>query len=93
MKQTRQGVRSTKVIDEDAMLNFQPSPGVKHKDVYLRVFDATKKSMYTDQSGPFPRKSRRCNQYIMVAVELDGNYIDAEPLKTRKAKDLKKEIN
>ena len=57
MRQSRQGVRSTKVPDEDAMLGVKPTPGVKHKDVYLRVFDATKKSMYTDQSGPFPRKS------------------------------------
>eukprot|EP00956_Cyclotella_meneghiniana_P011432 scaffold16037_cov26-Cyclotella_meneghiniana.AAC.1 len=46
--------------------------------------------MYTDQSGPFPIKSRRKHQYIMVAVELDGNFIDAEPLKTRNAKDLTK---
>ena len=88
MRQTRQGVRSTKVIDEDALLGPQIQPGVKHKDVYLRVFDATRKTMYTDQSGPFPRKSRRNNQYIMLAVELDGNYIDAEPLTTRKAKAL-----
>ncbi len=53
MKQTKQGVRSMKVIDEDAMLKAeampQPKPGVKHKDVYLRVFNATKKAMYTDQ--------------------------------------------
>ena len=88
MRQSRQGVRSTKVIDEDTNLNFKSTPGVKHKDVYLRVFDATKKSMYTDQTGPFPITSRRKNQYIMVAVELDGNYIDAEPLQTRNAKDL-----
>eukprot|EP00804_Cyclotella_cryptica_P003263 CCRYP_010497-RA/>CCRYP_010497-RA protein AED:0.29 eAED:0.28 QI:0/0/0/1/0.33/0.25/4/0/732 len=86
----RQGVRSTKVPDEDAMLEHKPTPGVRHKDVYLRVFGATKKPMYTDQSGPFPRKSRRNNQYVMIAVELGGNYIDAEPLKTRKAKDLTK---
>jgi hypothetical protein len=37
MKQSRQGVRSTKVIDEDAMLEAEthpmPIPGVKHKDV------------------------------------------------------------
>jgi hypothetical protein len=76
------------VLDEDAMLEVKPTPGVKKKDVYLRVFDADKKTMYTDQSGPFPRKSRRNNQYIMVAVELDGNYIDAEPLKTRNATNL-----
>jgi hypothetical protein len=48
MKQIKQGVRSTKVIDEDAMLKAeaipQPKPGVKHKDVYLRVFDTTKKA-------------------------------------------------
>ena len=44
--------------------------------------------MYSDQPGRFPIISRRKNQYVMVAVELDGNYIDAEPLKTRKAKDL-----
>jgi len=39
MKQTRQGVRSAKVIDEDTMLEAEthpkPTPGVKIKDVYL----------------------------------------------------------
>jgi adenylosuccinate synthase len=32
--------------------------------------------------------SSRGNKYIMVAVKLDGNYIDAEPLKSRKATDF-----
>jgi hypothetical protein len=90
MKQVKQGVRSTKVIDKDAMLEFKPQPGVKHKDVYLRVFDATKKAMYTDQTGKFPITSSRGNKYLMVAVELDGNFIDAEPLKTRTAQSLTK---
>ena len=85
MKQVKQGVRSTKVIAEDAMLDSNPTPGVKHKDVYLRVFDATKKAMYTDQTGKFPITSARGHKYIMVAVELDGNYIDVQPLKTRQA--------
>jgi len=57
-KQTKQGVRSTKVIDEDAMLKAEtlpkPTPGVKFKDVYLRVFNTTKKAMYTNQTGRFP---------------------------------------
>ena len=88
MKQGKQGVRSTKVFDEDAMLEFTPTPGVKHKDVYLRVFDATKRPMFTDQTGKFPITSSRGNKYIMVAVELDGNYIDAEPLKTRTTQSL-----
>jgi len=78
MKQTKQGVRSTKIVDEDEMLAFKPQPSVKHKDVYLMVFDATKKSMFSDQTGKFPITSARGNKYIMVAVELDGNHIDGE---------------
>ena len=84
MKQIKQGVRSTKVVDEDAMHMFKPTPGKKHKDVYLRVFDATKKLMYTNQTGKFLITS----SYGRVAVELDGNYIDCEPTKSRHAKDL-----
>jgi len=88
MKQTKQGVRSTKVVDADTMLGSQQQPGVKHKDVYLLIFDATKKSMYSDQTGKFPITSARGNKYIMVAVELDGNYIDCKPIQSRKAKAL-----
>jgi hypothetical protein len=90
MKQTKQGVRSTKIVDEYAMLGFKQQPGLKHKDVYLMVFDATKKSMFSDQIGKFPITSARGNKYIMVAVELDGNYIDGKPIQSRKAKSLTK---
>ncbi len=90
MKQTKQEVRSTKVVDEDAMLSFQPKPGVKHKDVYLMVFDATKKLMFSDQTGKFPITSARGNKCIMVAVKLDGNYIDGETLQSRSAHSLTK---
>ena len=81
MKQTKQGVRSTKIVDKDAMLGFKQQPGVKHKDVYLIVFDATKKLMFSDQTGRFPITSACGNKYIMVAVELDGNYIDGKQLR------------
>jgi hypothetical protein len=70
------------------MIGFQPTPGVKQKDVYLTAFDATKKSMFSDQTGKFPITSARGNKYIMVAVELDGNYIDCEPIQSRTAKSL-----
>jgi hypothetical protein len=72
------------------MLSFQPKPGVKHKGVYLMVFDATKKSMVSNQTGKFPIMLARGNKYIMVAVELDGNYIDSEPLQSRLAHSLTK---
>ena len=32
--------------------------------------------------------SSKGNNYLMVAVEMDGNYIDAEPLKERHTKEL-----
>ncbi len=88
MRQSKQGVRSTKVIDEDAALQFKPVPGVKFKDVYLRVRDMTKKPMFTDQTGRFPITSSKGNKYLMIACELDGNYIDAEPLKSKTTSDL-----
>jgi len=44
--------------------------------------------MYTDQPGHFPITSASGHKYTMVAVELDGNYIDAEPMKSRSAKEL-----
>ena len=44
--------------------------------------------MYTDQTGRFPITSAGGHKYTMVAVELDGNYIDAEPIKSRMAREL-----
>ena len=38
---------------------------------------------HSDQTGRFPATSSRGNQYIIVLVEVDGKYIDAEPLKNR----------
>ena len=46
--------------------------------------------MYTDQPGRFPITSAGGHYYTMVAVELDGNYIDAERMKSRSAKELTK---
>ena len=52
MKQSKRGVRLTKVIGEDPMLEAEtlskPTPGVKLKDFYLRMFDTTKKAMHTN---------------------------------------------
>ena len=61
---------------------------MKHKDAYLRVYDTTKRAMYTDQTGRFPVVSSRGNKYLMVACELDGNYIDTEPIRDRSATQL-----
>jgi hypothetical protein len=39
--------------------------------------------MHSDQTGCFPATSSKDNQYIMVLVEVDGNYINAEPMKNK----------
>ncbi len=68
---------------EDNNSTMPPTPK-KMKDVYMKIHSATE-TMYTDQPGQFPATSSSGNQYILVLVEVDGNYIDAEPMKNRSA--------
>ncbi|KAL7479611.1 hypothetical protein ACHAW6_005338 [Cyclotella cf. meneghiniana] len=63
-------------------------PGLKHREVYIRIYNATKKTMYTDQTGRFSVTSRLVHKHIMVAIELNGNYIDAKCMKSCKTNDL-----
>jgi hypothetical protein len=44
--------------------------------------------VYTDQTGKFPVLSSKGNRYVMVMVEIDSSYIDAEPMKNRNEKEL-----
>eukprot|EP00804_Cyclotella_cryptica_P003025 CCRYP_006012-RA/>CCRYP_006012-RA protein AED:0.40 eAED:0.40 QI:0/0/0/1/0/0/2/0/304 len=86
MKQIQQGLRSTKRTTTPPPST--PTPGTKHQDVYLHVYDATKKTMNTDQTGRFPVISQQGHKYLMVAVDFDGNYIDAECMKSHKTNNL-----
>jgi hypothetical protein len=85
MKQQCQNVRSTKV-KQNAMDNQdkedQNKPQAKLKDVYVKIYLAND-TVHFDQTGRFPATSSRGNKYIMVLVEIDGNYIDAEPMKNK----------
>ncbi len=87
MMQQHQNVLSTKEKEEANGLDMKRPIECK-QDVYVKVYDATKKPMYIDQTERFPVTSSRGHKYIMIAVEMDGNYIDAEPLKSRSTKDL-----
>jgi hypothetical protein len=86
MKKQCQGVRSTRIKpteNEDIPIN----PGAttrpkKMKDVYIKIHN-TSKTTHTDQMGRFPATSSKGNQYTMVLVEVNGNYIDAEPMKNK----------
>ena len=54
----------------------------KAKEVYIKVHNATE-TMHSNQTGRFPATSSKGNQYVMVLVEVDENFINAEPMKNR----------
>ena len=54
----------------------------KAKDVYIKIYNITE-TMHTDQMGQFPATSSKGNQYVMVLVEVDVNFIDAKPMKKK----------
>ena len=44
--------------------------------------------MYSDHTCCFPITTAQGHKFMMVAIELDGNYIDAEPLQSQSTNDL-----
>ncbi len=91
MKKQRQGVRLTKSkentqsedenIPGNTVAEVDPSPPPKMRDIFNKIYNAVK--MHSNQTGRFPATSSKGNQYIMVLVEVDGNYINAEPIKNK----------
>ncbi len=79
MKKQHQGVRSTRVRDKTEP-HVPALP--KMKDIFIKVHNATK-TMHSNQTGCFPATLSKGNKYIMVLVEVDRNFIDAEPMKDK----------
>ena len=52
------------------------------RDGYTKVYDI-RNTVFLDQTGQFPTRSKRGNNYIMVMVEIDINAILVEPIKNR----------
>jgi hypothetical protein len=59
---------------------LQISKPNKMRDVNIKIHNASN-TMHTDQTGCFPATLSTRNKYIMMLVEVNGNYIDAEPMK------------
>ena len=55
---------------------------MKNKDVYVKVYNM-KDTIYSDQTGRFPKTSMQGNKYIMVMVEVDSNVILVKLMKSR----------
>ena len=82
MRQTRQGVRSTKenVVVRDE--NNEAVPRTKQHDLYV-CLDQVRDTIYTDQTGEFPITSSRGNKYIMIMCYIDGNAVLVEQMKNK----------
>jgi hypothetical protein len=96
VKGQQQGIRSTKqralekiIRKEETRIKiegeaspYRPLPPSKLNDIFVRVEDLFEE-VHTNQTVAFPHMSQRGNQYIMVAVHLNVNYIFAMPMKNR----------
>ena len=94
MKSVKEGIRSTKVKTPPTKVKLEGGEDLtialkKHNDVYIKVRDA-QETMYTDQTGAFPLRSRKGNRYIMILVEIDQNIIISEPTRSRTSGELTK---
>ena len=88
LNQVRKNVRSTKnKAREMESANTTTLRGRKVRDVYTRVYE-TRNTVFSDQTGAFPWRSRSGNKYIMVMVETDSNAILVKPLKSRNDAEL-----
>jgi hypothetical protein len=85
MKQQHQNVKSTKgkqnamTIKKKKLIRTNQA---KLKDMYIKIYLAND-TVHFNQTGCFPATSSRGNKCIMVLVEIDGNYIDAELMKNK----------
>jgi hypothetical protein len=64
--------------------NEQAHPSPKRYDVFIKVFSAEEEgntTTFANQTGQFPKKSSKGNQYIMVLAHPDSNRILQEPMK------------
>ena len=61
--------------------------GQKLRDVGIHVYNV-RETIFSDQTGKFPKQSQRGYKYIMVMVEIDSNAILVEPMKSRKDKEM-----
>ncbi len=64
--------------------NQQKAKPKKMQDMFILIHNANN-TAHSDQTGRFPVTSSSKKKYIMVSVEVDGNFIDAEPMKNKTA--------
>jgi hypothetical protein len=77
---------TSKLMAEPNSNNQQAHPSPPKYDVFIKVFSAEEEgntTTFANQTGQFPTKSSKGNQYIMVLVDPDSNGILQEPMRNR----------
>ena len=82
MNQQQKNVRSTKTPFEECHA-AAALRGKKVNDRYVRTYDGRLTS-FSNQTGQFPKQSKRGHTYIMVLGKIDSSAIMVEPMKSRK---------
>ena len=80
MRKQKKGIRSTKIrVDAETREPVQGSPPrKKKKDIMVKIYDLQEvfaDLIYTDQTGRFPTRTSKGNQYIILLVEIDSDSI------------------
>jgi hypothetical protein len=82
LNQSRKNVRSTKPKPLEE-LHTNQLRGKKAKDIFVKVYDV-RETVFTDQTGQFPTRSKSGNKYIMVMLDINSSGIFVEPIKNRR---------
>jgi hypothetical protein len=64
---------------EDEKSPFRHIPITKTHKAFFHIEDLSN-SIHTNQTGAFPFTSQQGNRYIMVAINLNANYIFVKPI-------------
>jgi len=80
MNQTCKNVRSTKEMET---CNTTTLKGKKGRDIGIYAY-SVRETIFSNQTGKFPKLSQQGYKYIMVMVEIDSNKILVEPMKSSK---------
>ena len=93
MNQNQKNVQSTKTkLVPFKIAEYPEMRGKKIQDIYIKTADV-RETTFSDQTGKFPTRSKRCNKYIMIMVEIDSSAILVEPMKSRKDAEMIRAYN
>ena len=87
LKKQRQNVRSTKVLMAQHTEDVELTRTLAKQNFMVKIINASQ-MVYSDQTGRLPVQSNRGNRLLMIYYDVDGNYIDAEPMRDHNDKSM-----